>query len=241
MVTKKPDYNAYTVGWDAVVSDLRGSHGGVLHYDAGKFKDNRVFHITSYLNQQPSLLLTATQRLRPDHEFDLRQMENYIRQVCSKLARLLAPRTYPIPGWERDQLFTSSYEHTSNGDCSRCDCAYPMKRIDRESDIPVVHYGLISSGSAIMRSAQRRDELRDEWDICCFEMEAAGLMDDFPCIVIRGICDYSDGHKNKEWQPYAVITAAVYAKDLLRVVHSQAVEEAVPVLEVLNDVSCTLD
>ncbi|CBF80777.1 uncharacterized protein ANIA_11621 [Aspergillus nidulans FGSC A4] len=47
------------------------------------------------------------------------------------------------------------------------------------------------------------------------EMEAAGLMQDFPCIVIRGICDYADSHKNKQWQGYAALVAASYAKELL--------------------------
>lgn len=47
-------------------------------------------------------------------------------------------------------------------------------------------------------------------------MEAAGLMDHFPCIVIRGICDYSDTHKNDTWQGYAAVAAAAYAKELLR-------------------------
>jgi nucleoside phosphorylase len=46
-------------------------------------------------------------------------------------------------------------------------------------------------------------------------MEAAGLMDRFPCLVIRGICDYADSHKNKRWQAYAAATAAAYAKELL--------------------------
>ena len=46
----------------------------------------------------------------------------------------------------------------------------------------------------------------------CFKMEAAGLMDDFPCLVVRGICDYADSHKNKQWQGYAAATAAAYAK-----------------------------
>ena len=49
-------------------------------------------------------------------------------------------------------------------------------------------------------------------------MEAAGLMMDFPCIIIRGICDYSDSHKNKQWQGYAALTAASYAKELLKYV-----------------------
>ncbi|KAF5528920.1 ankyrin 3, partial [Fusarium mexicanum] len=46
-------------------------------------------------------------------------------------------------------------------------------------------------------------------------MEAAGLMDILPCLPIRGICDYSDSHKNKEWHRYAAATAAAYAKELL--------------------------
>lgn len=40
-------------------------------------------------------------------------------------------------------------------------------------------------------------------------------MDSFPCLVIRGICDYADSHKNRIWQPYAAATAAAYAKELL--------------------------
>ncbi|KAL4936171.1 hypothetical protein BDV06DRAFT_228143 [Aspergillus oleicola] len=49
-------------------------------------------------------------------------------------------------------------------------------------------------------------------------MEAAGLMNGFPYIVIRGICDCAGSHKNKNWQSYARATPAAYAKDLLSVV-----------------------
>ena len=52
----------------------------------------------------------------------------------------------------------------------------------------------------------------------CFEMEAAGLMNDFPCLVVRGICDYTDSHKNKKWQPYAAATAAACAKEILSII-----------------------
>ncbi|KAL3432933.1 hypothetical protein BDV09DRAFT_117805 [Aspergillus tetrazonus] len=46
-------------------------------------------------------------------------------------------------------------------------------------------------------------------------MRAAGLMEDFPCVVIRGICDYADSHINKQWRGYAALAAASYAKELL--------------------------
>ena len=43
-------------------------------------------------------------------------------------------------------------------------------------------------------------------------------MNDFRCLVIRGICDYADSHKNKTWQPYAAATAAACAKEILSLV-----------------------
>ncbi|KAH7343110.1 P-loop containing nucleoside triphosphate hydrolase protein [Pyrenochaeta sp. MPI-SDFR-AT-0127] len=56
-------------------------------------------------------------------------------------------------------------------------------------------------------------------------------MNGFPCLVIRGICDYADSHKNKQWQAYAAGTAAAYAKEVLSVIpaaevaHSRTAEE----------------
>ena len=49
-------------------------------------------------------------------------------------------------------------------------------------------------------------------------MEAAGLINDFPYVIIRDICDYSDLYKNDTWQGYAVVTAALYTKELLSVI-----------------------
>lgn len=70
----------------------------------------------------------------------------------------------------------------------------------------------------MIKDAVTRDRVRDELGIICFEMEAAGLVDHFPCLVIRGICDYADSHKNKRWQRYAAATAAAYAKELLSII-----------------------
>jgi nucleoside phosphorylase len=54
-------------------------------------------------------------------------------------------------------------------------------------------------------------------------------MDSFPCLVIRGICDYADSHKNKAWQPYVAATAAAYAKELLLVIPGQGVTKLSPI------------
>ncbi|OJJ71768.1 hypothetical protein ASPBRDRAFT_43144 [Aspergillus brasiliensis CBS 101740] len=80
-----------------------------------------------------------------------------------------------------------------------------------------VHYGLIASGNFVVKDARARDALSNGFEdgILCVEMEAAGVMDQIPCIVVRGICDYADSGKNKDWQEYAAMVAAAYARVLL--------------------------
>ncbi|KAL9088898.1 MAG: hypothetical protein Q9165_005955 [Trypethelium subeluteriae] len=116
-----------------------------------------------------------------------------------------------------DVLYVAQYEHS--GDEQNCEKCLPEKqevRQPRNSPSPVIHYGTIAPRNMVMRDAIKRDELSDQiGDVLCFEMEAAGLMDHFPCITIRGICDYADSHKNKTWQPYAAAAAAACAKELL--------------------------
>lgn len=84
-----------------------------------------------------------------------------------------------------------------------------------DEDNPVIYYSLIALANQLIKDAIIRDKFAAEMDMLCFEMEAAGLMNHFPYLMIRSICDYSDSHKNKEWQGYTVIVAAAYAKDLL--------------------------
>ncbi|KAI1414763.1 hypothetical protein F5Y13DRAFT_197313 [Hypoxylon sp. FL1857] len=104
-----------------------------------------------------------------------------------------------------------------------------------DQDDPTIHYGLIASGNQLMKDALIRDQFSAKEDILCFEMEAAGLMNHFPCIVIRGICDYSDTHKNKLWQGYAAMAAAAFAKDLLSKIAPNKVEAEKKLSEVLSE------
>ncbi|KAK8186898.1 ankyrin repeat-containing domain protein [Phyllosticta capitalensis] len=99
-------------------------------------------------------------------------------------------------------------------DIDYSDRLYPRKSRTEDREDIEVFYGLIASGNTLMKNAERRDSYAKE-GVLCFEMEAAGLLNHFPCLVIRGICDYSDTHKNKEWQGYAAMTAAAFATNLL--------------------------
>ena len=89
-------------------------------------------------------------------------------------------------------------------------------RAPREKEETVIHYDTIASGNQVIKNGITRDRLSNEFeDILYFEMEAAGLMNSFPCLIIRGICDYADSHKNKKWQPFAALAAATCAKEIL--------------------------
>ena len=99
----------------------------------------------------------------------------------------------------------------------------------------MVYYGLIASADKLMKDAIARDQLIKKHDILCFEMEAAGLMNNSPCVAIRGICDYSDSHKNDAWQDYAAVSAASY---LLQIIYtpSPAALGILPSIHVLHPI-----
>lgn len=210
---------------DIVVSAPRGGEGGVFQYDFGKSVQGQNFQHTRFLNQPPTMLRTAMTGIRAQYERKGHQLEETIQTTLENNPRLR--RKYKRPEPSTDRLFRPEVIH-SPGDCAICahDPSRLVRRHERaeDEDNPAIHYGLVASGNGLMKDALLRDRLAAEKDVLCFEMEAAGLMNTFPCLVIRGICDYSDSHKNKEWQGYAAIVAAAYTKDLLQRIPLNKVE-----------------
>jgi len=205
---------------DIVVSAPRDGKGGVFQYDFGKTIQDQRFQTTGFLNQPPAILRTAMNGLKAQYELKGHQLETAISHAIQENPRLQKKYKRPDPSNER--LYRSEITHPAN-DATSCEIVCgndPSKLVlrpkrDEDEDNLEVHYGLIASANQLMKDATVRDRLAAEMDVLCFEMEAAGLMSHFPCLVIRGICDYSDSHKNKEWQGYAAMAAAAYAKDLL--------------------------
>ncbi|KAI0183298.1 nucleoside phosphorylase domain-containing protein [Xylaria flabelliformis] len=83
--------------------------------------------------------------------------------------------------------------------------------------LPVIHFGAYASGDTVMKSGEHRDQIAAREEVIGFEMEGAGVWEIFPCIIIKGVCDYADSHKNKKWQEYSAFTAAACLKALLEV------------------------
>ncbi|KAE8323671.1 hypothetical protein BDV39DRAFT_208654 [Aspergillus sergii] len=223
---------------DIVVSRPEGKEPGVIQYDLGKTLPSGHFEEVGSLNKPPRALLTAIPHMQTDPRFP--------KRLAATLAAVLTNgELIQSPGYHSDRLFSSSYPHPqSKSTCDECDQQWLVHRKARLSESPHVHYGLIASGNQVMKDAIERDKLAKFRSILCFEMEAAGLMDDFECLVVRGICDYADSHKNKTWQPYAAATAAAYVKTLLEVVHrrqgKQTLEKHLQIPPELDEELCRL-
>lgn len=199
---------------DVVISRPSDALSGVVHYDFGRVINGGAFERTGSLNKPPEALLAAMAGMEMDRILGASQ----IPQLLSKMVTQYPSLTQSTHrGQDEDLLFKAEYEHEEEEEetCEHCDKNRLMTRQPRPSTDPQIHYGLIASADKVMKHGGTRDRLARELGILCFEMEAAGLMDHFPCVVIRGICDYSDSHKNKQWQPYAAAVAAASAKELL--------------------------
>jgi nucleoside phosphorylase len=203
---------------DVVVSQPSESFGGVVQYDYGKTTPSG-FERTGSLNSPPQILLSAVSNVRAE---ELRGR--------SKLSEHLSKFSH-MPDFQRDKagpdvLFEAAYDHEGGYTCDKCKADKQEDRQLRGSGEARVWYGTIASGNRVMKNAVERDKVSaDLGGILCFEMEAAGMMNSFPCLVVRGICDYTDSHKNKKWQPYAAAVAAAYGKTLLSIIPADEVVE----------------
>lgn len=203
---------------DVIVSQPKDGFGGVLQYDLGKLKDGH-FYRTSQLNAPPEKLLSAITEIRRLYS-DKRKPD----RLAAHLQRLDDMEDYRQP--EVDRLYAAGYLHVQGQSCDQCDPLSVVERRERPNHRALyVHYGTIASGNTVLKDAVVRDIYANdpELNILCFEMEAAGLMNTIPCLVIRGICDYCDSHKNDDWHKYAALAAAAYAREVLLILRPQRV------------------
>ena len=206
---------------DVVVSSPTSTsgHSGVIQYDFGKAIENHEFVETGHLAPAPDVLLNALANINTQHIRKGHRIAETVTNMIDRNRRLRAQYSRP----ESDELFELSPDNSEQ-------LVIRQERGPDEDD-PVIHYGLVASANRLMKDRKTRDALIAKHDVLCFEMEAAGLMNTFPCLVIRGVCDYSDIHKNDDWQGYAAATAGAYTKELLEIIPAQEIESMQSVIE----------
>jgi nucleoside phosphorylase len=194
----------------------------VMQYDLGKITGDGHIERTSIPIPAPPTLLTHIAKLRSIHELAPTRVPVILQEMHERFPIMTK---YARPN-AQDQLFRADFEHNpAAASCDDCDASMLVHRLSRTNLHPKIHYEAIASSNQVMKHGLTRDKIAKELQVACFEMEAAGLMN-FPYLVIRGICDYSDSHKNKQWQEYAAATAAAYAKEFLNTIPNT--KEATP-------------
>ncbi|KAF2223460.1 pfs domain-containing protein [Elsinoe ampelina] len=205
---------------DVVVSKPTAGSPGVVQFDMGKIEAGGSFRRTGYLAKPPPALLTAMETLIAKFEMNGPKLGKAVEEML--LRHPAMKDRYSYQDAANDILYKASYEHSTGDTCASCDDKKQVRRAVRPSSEPRIFYGLIGSSNVVVKNGVYRESLEEE-GLLCVEMEAAGMMDNFGCLVIRGICDYADSHKNKRWQPYAAATAAAFMKEILYVLPRSAV------------------
>ena len=183
----------------------------VVKYDLGKATSSGHFE-AKRRQKVPAELLRAAVAVT--------MAQQVHRGRCSDRMLRVLQTSFPNTAYPQfpDQLFRPDYTHSGDvSGCGTCDTTMLKPRKARSSSAPWIHHGVIASGDSLMKNPAKRDDIAQRHDTICFEMEAAALMDNLQCLPIRGICDYSDSHKNDDWQDWAAATAASWARELLEV------------------------
>ncbi|KAK1476293.1 hypothetical protein CTAM01_15536 [Colletotrichum tamarilloi] len=219
---------------DIVVSQPTGRYGGVVQYDLGRAWQGEEFQRTGALIAPPQFLLAALSRLKADHLSQDSGIPGFLSELVHKAPKRMK-KNFAYQGAANDCLYKAEYEHVDqNSGCGECDLSHTIQRAARDDTNPVTHYGTIASGDYIIKNGKTRDLLSQDLGVLCFDLEAAELRH-LPCLVIRGICDYADSHKNGKWQEYSAATAAAFAKELLSVIPPNRVLQEKPIQQLLFD------
>ncbi|KAF5973507.1 hypothetical protein FBULB1_8253 [Fusarium bulbicola] len=227
---------------DVVVSQPSGHFGGIVQHDRGKILPQGEFQHTGSQNTPPQFLLSALSCLQATHMTEESRVPEFISQLNAKTSKRMNGK-FSYPGILNNRLYQAEYDHVKQGNatCAECDESKVINREDRGDTDPYFHYGIIASGNQVIKDGKTRERLSQEYGTLCFEMEAAGLYN-FPCLVVRGVCDYADSHKNKNWQGYAAATAAAFAKELLLFIPpNQVLQEKKLVSELVSTHSARCD
>ncbi|KAK6855499.1 hypothetical protein PG995_007650 [Apiospora arundinis] len=189
---------------DVLVALSVGESPATLAYGLGKRTEDglRPLRHGHVLPEPESIVLAAIGKLKSSSS-EAKLIMRYYDDFKNKGHR---GAQFADPGQAKDNLF----EQVRYGRPKK------VSRIARPASVRTrVWYGTIGSGDELMRDAAARDKLLAQYDIIGLEMEAAGMMSRIPVGVVRGVCDYADAHKNKDWQPYAAAMAAAYAKAVI--------------------------
>lgn len=98
--------------------------------------------------------------------------------------------------------------------CEQLGCT-PLYVNEHKPSDENIFFGRVASGKTTLKSARTRNQLIAEGNYIGFEMEGLGVWEVLPTIVVKGIVDYADSHKSKQWREHPATRAALCASALI--------------------------
>lgn len=165
---------------DITVSVPQDNHPGVVQYDFGRYEQDG-FVLKESLDKPPPILISVNGSLEEDEIMNKRPLRKILKET-TKNHQFARPSV-------NDVLFENNFHHINKGaDCGGCEASSGKKLVPRplrQKQQPVIHQGLILSGNGVVKDPAYRDHLHRDYNTAiCFEMEAAGIVDKIPCLVI---------------------------------------------------------
>ncbi|KAH8676615.1 ankyrin repeat-containing domain protein [Tricladium varicosporioides] len=199
---------------DAVVSNPFGPCQGSIQWSIQKDHSVEATSEEELTRSLPSPLLHALRLVREKELIDGLDLAASLSTSIWRQVQSIG--TYQYQGAATDLLFRSNCRHIVGKTCKEgCDLSMVINRPARNSRIPKIHYGIIASGTKVVKSGKSRDYVASKLNAICFDEYATGFMKAFPGLIIKGICDYADSHENWRWHSYAAGVAAAFAKEVV--------------------------
>lgn len=173
---------------DVVISDKRG----VIEYDQIKDNSGRLEYRAS--DPRPASELLKGASLVRDSTYP---WQNHIAPTDGNGRKLRPADHLDVLYSDKSKKKEIDHPHQPN----------------RHPSIPMVHYGNVGSANILLKNTKRREFLKTRFSLKAVEMEGSGLAKaswalSRGYLIVRGICDYANEHKNGVWHRYAADVAA---------------------------------
>ncbi|XP_018345777.1 PREDICTED: uncharacterized protein LOC108750650 isoform X1 [Trachymyrmex septentrionalis] len=216
------DYNKHVRLGDVVISHPMplNKKYAYVYCESAKMNESENYHFETKEYCPPNLGLqeiAATLKKQAENEtFPPWQM--YMKEGLQNLVNQ-SEHDFNAPPPESDKLYMAI------GERDVIEVSHPIAPQDsinkRTDGCSRIHLAPVASGRQVARDDQLRQKFASRFGALAFDAEMDAVVESIlgNCrenfIVIRGIADYKDGTRIKEWQPYAALAAASVMKAII--------------------------
>ncbi|XP_061942652.1 uncharacterized protein LOC108000254 isoform X4 [Apis cerana] len=216
------DYNKHVRLGDVVISYPTPLNNKYIYVycESAKTNENGDYHFETKEYCPPNLCLqeiAANLKHQSENESNP-PWQTYLREGLDILTNQ-TEHDFKSPPPESDKLYMAI------GERDVIEVAHPTAPSDaiykRINGCPRIHLAPIASGRYIARDDQLRQKFAVRFGALAFDTEMDAVVESIlgncreSFAVIRGISDYKDGSRIKEWQPYASLAAASVMKSII--------------------------